>query len=81
MLHLHITWSALFCPLNARRPFTGLVQQLAADGTLLASFGGQVGGFFPVGIAVTKSDGAGAPLVLAVVDFGNNAISFFQRTL
>ncbi|KAL4420923.1 hypothetical protein ABPG77_001406 [Micractinium sp. CCAP 211/92] len=62
-------------------PFTGSVQQLAADGTLLASFGGQVGGFFPVGIAVTKSDGAGAPLVLAVVDFGNNAISFFQRTL
>ncbi len=57
------------------------MQQLAADGTLLASFSGQPRGFSPYGIAVAQSDGGGAPLLVAVADDNNNVISYFQRTL
>ncbi|KAL4452670.1 hypothetical protein ABPG75_008332 [Micractinium tetrahymenae] len=66
--------------LFASRLLEGAVHQLAADGTPLASFTGQPAGFAPVDIAVTQYTG-GVPSVVAVVDYSNNAVQFFRRTI
>ncbi len=64
-----------------RRFSANTVVQVAADGTLLASFSGQPADFAPFGVAVVQSDGGGTPLVVAVTDYSKSAIYFFQRIL
>lgn len=66
--------------LHARRYNAGSVVQLAADGTVLASFSGQAASFRPMGIAVVQSAGV-EPAVVAVADYINNEVALFESTL
>lgn len=62
-----------------RRYGTDAVQQLTADGDVLASFTGAPAGYGPFGIVVVEYNN-GLPSTLAVAGYDSNAIHFFQRT-